>query len=81
MTNKINAMGVYVLSNTAALLVVDVDDYMEEVHVITVTTDQDEVKSTEKCPFTTQENDDGEEVDGFLWGEMFIPFSEVLRIS
>lgn len=74
--NGLPAIGAYTLSNTGGLLIHAIEDERVLVSL--------NGKQAEWCERAEQicVNDDGEYdmVDGFKWGELLIPLSEVMRI-
>ena len=67
-----NTIGTYCLCSTA---VVCVHELYDDSVLASINGD-----SPALCPMTERQNDDGEWLDGFLFGEMFIPFLEVMRV-
>ena len=63
-------IGVYTICNTGSLLVHEID-YTEDMVLVSLNGGR-----KEWCNITYTE--DGL---GFMWGEMFIPFSEVMRVK
>lgn len=64
-------IGTYCLCNTAAVCVHEIYDGSVLASI--------NGNSPVLCPMTERQDDDGEWMDGFLFGGMFIPFSEVMR--
>lgn len=62
-------LGFYTISNCLGLGIVSIDG--DEVEVRPVTSEK--VGETEICPIT-------DDYEGFMWGEMFVPFSECIRL-
>ena len=83
------AIAVYTLCNTAGLEILEVNDYEETVTVRPFVVDNPNFGDVETCPMKVfwpgdpgYDEDAGEEVyAGFMWGEMFIPFSECVKCS
>ena len=73
-------IGTYCMSNVGGLAVYDIDYSEDAVLVGTMVIDSNPGEP-EWCKIVTRENEDGEDQDGFLWGELFIPFSEVMRVT
>lgn len=65
-------IGTYCLCNTAAICVHELND---DSVLASINGDTPSL-----CPIKEQLTDDGEWVDGFVFGAMFIPFSEVMRV-
>lgn len=78
MKEKRKAIGVYTLSNTGGLAIYEIDNADDRVLVGLVT---DKAFEPEWCEMTSQLVDNNELTNGFMWGELFIPFSEVMRVG
>ena len=69
--NKI--VGVHPVSNTGSIVVHEID-HMDDRVLVSLNG-----QNPEWCEITEMESDQ-EAQFGFKWGEMFVPFSEVMRI-
>lgn len=75
LSNGTKVIGVYGLSNVAAVCVHEIDDADDQV-LASINGEGAAWYPMEDC-----ENEDGEYEPGFLFGEMFIPFSMVMRLN
>ena len=69
-----NTIGVHVLSNTAAILVHEID-YTDDRVLISLNG-----KNEEWADIQYDTDEENEEL-GFYWGNIFIPFAEVMRFE
>lgn len=74
--NGLPVLGIYPLTNTGSLVIHSMDDEQVQVSL--------NGGQPESCERVSQIklDDDGEYdmVDGFLWGEMLVPFDDVMRL-
>ena len=74
--NGLPVLGIYPLTNTGSLVIHSMDDEQVQVSL--------NGGKPESCERVSQIklDDDGEYdmVDGFLWGEMLVPFDDVMRL-
>lgn len=68
-------IGVYPISNTISICVHEVDNSCDRLLV------SDGVGEPEWCFMDEQFTEDGEWIHGFWYGELFVPFSEVMRMN
>lgn len=68
-------IGVYPISNTMSICVHEVDNSCDRLLV------SDGVGEPEWCFMDEQFTEDGEWIHGFWYGELFVPFSEVMRMN
>lgn len=71
--SKVPIIGTYCLCNTAAVLVHELydDSVLASING----------GNPAMYEITERQNDEGEWEDGFLFGEMFLPFSEVMKVD
>ena len=67
-------IGVYGLSNTGGLAVYEFDTVDDR--VLVGLNDQE----PEWCDLSYEENDDGQMMDGFRYGELFVPIDDVMSV-
>lgn len=67
-------LGVYGISNVYAICVHEIDQREEKVLASA------NGKNPEWCPWAERENEETEELEqGFMFGSIFVPFSQVMR--
>lgn len=77
MSEERKAIGIYALSNTGGLAVYEIDNTEDKVLVGLVT---DEAKEPEWLDIVEKWHEDHHKYElGFMWGNWFISFSDVMR--
>lgn len=69
--------GYYPLNNMGGLEIMVINDRDVKARVVAY----DRVMATETCPRVEGYNEDGEFIEGFMFGKLFVPFNECIRTN